>query len=157
MAFLVQTRNFLSDLLLRRYWLVTVLATVIVLMGLALSLWPLRNADGTFGTHPYGLSTGLENKALDLLFQLRDVRHPGRRAKGLNEPIVLIAIDEASIKASKVRLQKWPRDWYATLVDHASKGGAAVIGLDLLLSEEGGTNPEDKVRTHAHWARLGTR
>ncbi len=144
MAFLVHTRNFCSDLLLRWYWSIAILATLIIWMALALSLWPLRNADGTFGTHPYGLSTGLENKTLDLLFQLRDARQPNRRGKGLNEPIVLIVIDEASIKASKVRLQKWPRDWYATLVDRASKGGAAVIGLDLLLSEEGGTHPDDK-------------
>src|SRR5205807_4248548 len=61
-------------------------------------LWPLKNADGSFASNPYGLSTTLENKALDLLFQLRDVMRPDRRTLGLNEPITLIVIDEASIR-----------------------------------------------------------
>lgn len=39
----------------------------------------------------------------------------------------------------------WPRNWYAGLVKRASNGGASVIGLDLLLSEEGGTSVEDKL------------
>jgi class 3 adenylate cyclase/CHASE2 domain-containing sensor protein len=88
--------------------------------------------------------TRLENQAIDLFFQLRDVQHPDQRSRGLAEPLTIIEIDEAAIKASKVRLQKWPRDWYARLVDRASEGGASVIGLDILLSEEGGVSMEDK-------------
>jgi adenylate cyclase len=143
MAILIR-KTFLLDLLRRRYWLITILVTFMVWVALALSLWPLKDADGSFASNPYGLSTTLENKVLDLLFQLRDVTHPERRTQRLNEPITLIVIDEASIRASKVRLQKWPRDWYARLVNRASKGGAAVIGVDLLLSEEGGMTTEDK-------------
>ena len=105
---------------------------------------PSKDADGSFASHPYGLTTGLENHALDLFFQLRDARHPNLRQRGLAEPITLIEIDEASIKASNVRLQKWPRDWYARLIDRASEGGAGVIGLDTFLSEEGGVSGEDK-------------
>jgi adenylate cyclase len=88
--------------------------------------------------------TGLENKATDLLFQLRNVLRPGARVRGASEPITIIEIDEQSIKASGVRPQKWRRDWYARLVDRAFKGGASVIGLDIYLSEEGGTSIEDK-------------
>ena len=142
MAFLV--RKALSDLLHWWYWLIAILVTVIVWMVLALCLWPLKDADGSYASSPYGLTTNLENKAVDLLFQIRDATNPERRVQGLKEPITIIVIDEESIKASKVRPQKWPRTWYAKLVDSASKGGAAVIGLDLLLSEESGTTAEDK-------------
>src|SRR5260370_37028153 len=83
---------------------------------------PLKDEDGSYDSGPYGLTTGLENHALDLLFQLRDARHPNVRARALSEPITIIEIDDASIKASKVRIQKWPRDLYARLIDRASEG-----------------------------------
>ncbi len=137
-------KAFFSDLLRWWYWLIAILVTLMVWVGLSLSVFPLRDADGSYASSPYGLTTNLENKAVDLLFQLRDVVNPQRRGQGLKEPITIVVIDEESIKASKVRPQKWPRAWYARLVDSASKGGAAVIGLDLLLSEAGGTNAEDK-------------
>jgi adenylate cyclase len=105
---------------------------------------PLTDADGSHASYPYGLITDLDNKALDLLFQLRDARHPNLASRGMREPITIIEIDEESIRASKVRLQKWPRDWYARLIDRASEGGAAVIGVDTFLSEEGGVTNEDK-------------
>ena len=131
-------------LLRRRYWAFVVLLTCAIWATVALLMYPLKNSDGTYTSYPLGLVTGLENQALDLLFQLRDVRHPEWRARGQNEPVSIIEIDEASIKASRVRLQKWPRNWYARLVDRASEGGATVIGLDLFLSEEGGTSAEDR-------------
>lgn len=134
-------KAFFSDLLRWWYWLIAILVTFMVWIVLALSLWPLKDADGSYASSPYGLTTTLENKALDVLFQLRDVH---RRAQGLNEPITIIEVDEASIKASGIRLQKWPRNWYARLVTRASEGGAAVIGLDSLLSEEGGTHDDEK-------------
>jgi CHASE2 domain-containing sensor protein len=107
-------------------------------------MYPLKNADGSYTSYPNGLTTEPENRSLDLLFQLRDVRHPRMRARGMNEPISIIEIDESAIKASHVRLQKWPRNWYASLIARASEGGATVIGLDLFLSEEGGTSAEDR-------------
>src|SRR6185503_8565741 len=103
-----------------------------------------KDGNGSYATYPYGLTTGLDNQALDLLFQMRDARHPGLRARGAREPITIIEIDDATIKTSGVRIQKWPRDLYARLIDSASQGGAAVIGLDLLLSEAGGAAAEDK-------------
>ena len=136
-------KSFASSVLRRWYWALAVLIAGAVWAGLALALHPLKDADGSYASSPYGLSTGLENKALDLLFQLRDVRRPELRARGLSEPITIIEIDERSIKASNVRLQKWRRDWYARLIDRASRGGASVIGLDIFLSERGGDSAED--------------
>src|SRR2546430_1914236 len=73
-----------------------------------------------------------------------DGRRSGLRTRGTREPIIIIEIDEPAINASKVRLQKWRRDWYARLIERASKGGASVIGLDIFLSEEGGVSADDK-------------
>src|SRR5712692_525686 len=119
--------SFVPFLLRRWYWALAIVLTAAVWLGLALAMRPLKDADGSFASHPYGLTTGLENRALDLFFQLRDARHQDLRRRGLSEPITIIDIDEASIKASHVRLQKWPRDWYAQLIDRASAGGASVI------------------------------
>src|SRR5437870_1968111 len=136
--------SLVPGLLRRWYWALAIVLTLFVWAGLSLAMLPLKDADGSYASHPYGLMTGLENNALDLFFQLRDARHPSLRTRGLAEPITIIEIDEASIKASNVRLQKWPRDWYARLIDRASVGGASVIGLDTFLSEEGGSSAEDK-------------
>src|SRR6266550_2779184 len=136
-------KSFASSVLRRWYWALAILVAAVVWAGLALALRPMKDADGTFASRPYGWSTGLENKALDLLFQLRDVRHPNLRTRGLSEPITIIEIDERSIKASNLRPQKWRRDWYARLIERASQGGASVIGLDILLSEKGGDSAED--------------
>jgi adenylate cyclase len=110
---------------------------------LALGMRPLRDVSGGYGASPYGLVTPLENRAPDLLFQLRDARRRDSRGRGLAEPITIVEIDEQSIRASNVRLQKWPRDWYARLVDRVRAGGAKVVGLDLYLSEKGGDYTEE--------------
>jgi adenylate cyclase len=135
---------FVPSLLRRWYWALAIVLTLAIWAGVSLAMRPLRDSDGSKASYPYGIMTGLENRALDLLFQLRDVRRPNLRTRGLAEPITMIEIDDASIKASKVRLQKWPRDLYARLVDRANAGGATVIGLDIFLSEEGGPSAEDK-------------
>lgn len=137
--------SFVSSLLRRRYWALAILLTLAVWAGLSLAMRPLRDPGGSsYASHPYGLTTGLENHVLDLFFQLRDARHPNLRERGLAEPITIIEIDDATIKASGVRIQKWPRDLYARLIDRASVGGASVIGLDIFLSEAGGASAEDK-------------
>jgi adenylate cyclase len=133
--------SIISSLLRRHYWVLAALLTLAVWAGLSLAMRPLKDAEGSY---PYGVTTGLENNALDLLFQLRDARHPNLRQRGLSEPITIVEIDDATIKASRVRIQKWPRDLYARLIDRASLGGATVIGLDVFLSEEGGASADDK-------------
>jgi adenylate cyclase len=125
-----------------RYWAVAIFLGCAVWLGLALALRPGKDVSAS----PYGLNTGPENKALDLLFQLRDVLHPNLRTRGTNEPITIIEIDERAVKTSGVRLPSWPRDWYARLIERAHKGGAIVIGLDNYLSEAGGATPESKAQ-----------
>jgi adenylate cyclase len=137
--------SFIYILLRRRYWLAAALITLIVAAVVALLVRPVKDTSGSYATYPYGMTTGLDNQALDLLFQMRDARRAELRTRGQQEPITIIEIDDATIKASGVRIQKWPRDLYARLIDNASQGGAAVIGLDLFLSEAGGASAEDKV------------
>src|SRR5437588_10202370 len=132
--------SFVSNLLRRRYWALALALTLAVWLGVALAMRPLREEGGGYERAPYGLTTSLENRALDLLFQLRDARHHETRVRGLKEPITIIEIDERAIRASNVRLQKWPPDWYARLIARAREGGAKVVGLDVYLSEEGGTS-----------------
>lgn len=137
-------KSFASSALRRWYWALAILIAGAVWAGLALSLRPLKDADGSYASSPYGLSTGLENKALDLLFQLRDVLRPELRTRGLSEPITIIEIDERAIKDSQTSPQAWRRrDFYARLIERASQGGASVIGLDIFLSEKSGDSPQD--------------
>jgi len=143
MAF-TRYKSFSSYALCHRYWLLSTILTLLVWGGLAYWLRPQRELDGSFATYPYGLGSSLENRALDQLFLLRDALHASKRIRGQYEPITIIEIDEGTIRESGVRLQKWRRDWYARLIERASLGGASVIGLDIMLSEEGGTSPEDK-------------
>src|SRR6185295_17878006 len=93
-----QQPSFVAMLLRRRYWMLAIILTLAVWAGLALAMRPSTD----FASRPYGLTTGIENSALDLLFQLRDARHPELRQRGLSEPITIIEIDDATIKASKV-------------------------------------------------------
>ncbi|HEY9403156.1 MAG TPA: adenylate/guanylate cyclase domain-containing protein [Pyrinomonadaceae bacterium] len=136
--------SFAPYLLRRWYWVFTIILTLVIWGVFALALKPIEDRAGTYATRPYGYMTGMEDSALDVLFQLRDVRQPELRGRGLSEPITIIEVDEDSIKESNVRLQKWPRSWYARLIDRATEGGANTIGLDLYLSEAGGISTEDK-------------
>jgi adenylate cyclase len=139
-------KNFsVTPYLLRRwYWVLTILLTLAIWGALALASLPIEDRAGSYATRPYGVMSGMEESALDILLQLRDARHHELRERGMNEPITLVEVDEESIRESKVRLQKWPRGWYARLIDRASEGGANTIGLDVYLSEAGGISTEDK-------------
>jgi adenylate cyclase len=122
------------------YWAVALFLGCAVWLGLALAMRPGKDVSAS----PYGLTTSLENKALDLLFQMRDVLHPNLRTRGRDEPITIIEIDERTTKAIHVRPQTWRRDRYARLIERANQGGALVIGLDKYLSEDGGATAESK-------------
>lgn len=136
--------SFATSALRRWYWALAILVVGVVWAGLALALLPLKDADGSYASRPYGLSTRLENNALDLLFQFRDVFRPWLRPRGRSEPITIIEIDERAVKQSGKLPEGWRRrDFYARLIDRANKGGASVIGLDIFLSEEAGESPQD--------------
>lgn len=139
-----RNHSLIPRLLRRWYWALAVLLTASVWAAVSLAMLPREDRAGSYSSRPYGYLTGLEDSALDLLFQLRDARHREARARGLAEPITLIEVDEESIRASNVRLQRWPRDWYARLIDRASEAGANTIGLDVYLSEAGGVSEIDR-------------
>jgi adenylate cyclase len=136
--------SFAPYLLRRWYWALAVLLTALVWAAAALALRPVADRDGSYTTRPQGFMTGMEDDALALLFQLRNARHKDVSARGLSEPITLVEVDEAAIRASNVRLQRWPRSFYARLIDRASAAGANTIGLDIYLSEAGGISEIDK-------------
>lgn len=136
--------SFAPYLLRRWYWALALLLTALVWAAAALALRPVADRDGSYTTRPQGFMTGVEDDALALLFQLRNARHKEVGGRGMSEPITLIEVDEAAIRASNVRLQRWPRSFYARLIDRASAGGANTIGLDVYLSEAGGISEIDK-------------
>ncbi len=126
------------------YTALALLLTLFIWFLLSQAMDPRPDLDGSFASHPYGLTTALENQATDLLFQLRDLRHPESRQRGHEEPITIIGIDEGSLQSAGLRAQNWPRSNYARLIHRASEGGASVIGLDLLLMGESGSSEDDK-------------
>jgi CHASE2 domain-containing sensor protein len=132
------------NLLRRWYWLLVLLLTLTVWVLISLALRPLADANGSYVSRPYGYMTGLEDSSLDLLFQLRNARHDQLQGRGLAEPITIVEVDEDSIRESNVRLQKWPRNWYGRLIQHASDAGANTIGLDVYVSEAGGVTEFDR-------------
>ena len=135
-----------SYLLRRWYWALALGLALIVWLTLVLAMRPTPDANGKFTSYPYGRVTSLEESGLDLLFQMRDAAHPELRDRGLKEPITIIAVDEATIRASKIRLQNWPRRYYARLIERASQGGASVIGVDVYFSEHAGESDADKAQ-----------
>jgi adenylate cyclase len=135
----------LAPTLLRRWYWALALALTLVVWGLvSLAMRPLADPNGGYVSRPYGYMTGLEDSALDLLFQLRNARQDDLQKRGLSEPITIIEVDEDSIRESNVRLQKWPRNWYGRLIQHASDAGANTIGLDVYVSEAGGVTDIDR-------------
>jgi adenylate cyclase len=139
-------KNFsLAPTLLRRwYWLLVLVLTLLVWVAISFALRPQADANGSYVSRPYGYMTGFEDSALDLLFQLRNTRQKDLQARGTSEPITIIEVDEDSIRESNVRLQKWPRNWYGRLIQHASDAKANTIGLDVYVSEVGGVSDFDK-------------
>jgi adenylate cyclase len=136
--------SFVTSALRRRYWALAISVVGIVWVGLALALYPLRDADGRYASRPYGWSTATEDTALDLLFQLRDVYRPWLRTSVRSWPITIIEIDEESLAASEKMPEAWRRsDLYARLINRANYAGASVIGLDIFLSEPAGDSPQD--------------
>ena len=51
------------------------------------------------------------------------------------QPIVLVAVNEESFEALKLRWP-WPRSVHAQLLDRLAQGGAAVVAFDVLLADE---------------------
>ena len=65
-----------------------------------------------------------------------------------SQPIVLVAINEESLQALKLRWP-WPRTLHAELVERMARGGAAVIALDIILAEPATDPAEDEALARA--------
>src|ERR687887_617944 len=135
--------SLLSSLLRRRYWALAAGLTLAVWACVALAMRPLREAGGGYAENPYGLTTSLENRATDLLFQLRDARrldqrhrqhrpraearggrHPGHRPA----PFVLGRRDGRRLRRPPARQrQRGARD--PTRPRHAEGGRAGAVQL----------------------------
>ncbi|MFL6209162.1 MAG: CHASE2 domain-containing protein [Pyrinomonadaceae bacterium] len=137
----------LASYLVRRwYWVLALMLSLAIWGALALAMRPMADANGKITSYPYGLVTSLEDFGLDFLFQMRDVLHPDMRERGRGEPITVIGVDEATIHAANIRLQNFPRSYYARLIERASQGGASVIGVDVYFSEQSGLSEFDKAQ-----------
>lgn len=69
------------------------------------------------------------------------------------DDIVIISIDEASL--ARFGRWPWPRCLHADLIDKLSRGGAKVIGFDIVIAEAGFIAPEDDQALAAAIARSG--
>jgi adenylate cyclase len=69
----------------------------------------------------------LENRFIDWRFLIRGEIEADPR-------IVIVSIDEASFSELKKKWP-WPRTYFAELIDHLSKEGTKVIGIDIIMSE----------------------
>ncbi len=68
----------------------------------------------------------IEQKSMDVRFQIRGKRDPG-------DEIVIVAIDEKSIK--KLGRYPWPRHYVAQFVDRITDSGARLLALDVMYAE----------------------
>ena len=69
----------------------------------------------------------IEQKSMDVRFQIRGKRDPG-------DEIVIVAIDEKSIK--KLGRYPWPRRYVAQFVDRITDAGARILALDVIYAEK---------------------
>jgi adenylate cyclase len=102
---------------MNRFWRTSLLATLTALAGMALFLTPWGPA-------------AEEEFGLDLLFRWR-----GKIAAPAE--VVIVALDKRS--AAQFNLpnepRKWPRALHADLIDRLARGGATVIGFDIMFEE----------------------
>jgi adenylate cyclase len=103
-----------------RFRVLLIVVTAIVLMALE------------FVSNFPNISTpleGLELGARDTLMRLRGVRPTSGN-------IVIVAIDDDSFNYTGMQWP-WPRSYLAQIVGEINKGGARVVGVDILLTEAG--------------------
>ena len=117
--------------ILQANWLVAALLSLMLIGAVALQWGPLQL---------------LENKSYDLRARLR--------AKKPQAPIVIVAIDDASI--AQLGRWPWPRGYMAELMAQISSYGPALIGTNILYTEPDRNSGLDEVKAlHEAAAKLG--
>ena len=104
-------------------------ATVLLIVATLLSTWLVgRNR----------LSTTLELKTIDARF-----RALGDQGSA-SDDIVLVAIDDASLKSLEPAVGRWPwpRDAHAVLLQYLERSGARLVVFDLLFTEQDAQDPD---------------
>lgn len=121
-------------------WLAPVWVPVLVALALAVACdWDLA-LDGQLSQ--------LERASYDLRLVARKPRAPS------NE-ILVVYVDDASVKALEMPGASPPRALFARAIDNALDGGATVVGLDYLISTLDPTRPDDKALIAAYEAADG--
>jgi adenylate cyclase len=94
----------------------------------------------------------LELKTVDARFRLL-----GDQGVASND-IVLVAIDDASLKTLEPAVGRWPwpRDTHALLVDYLERAGARLVVFDLLLTERDAEQPQGDAELAEATTRSGS-
>ncbi len=109
-----------------------------LLLTLLFCLLELLSASGALrGMRTFEFLNDIENKVLDMKFRLRSgpMTDEERRAFQDRAHVVIVAVDEKSIRMKDLGLWPWPRVKTAELVENLVKCGAKVIGFDMVLAE----------------------
>jgi adenylate cyclase len=101
----------------------------------------------------FGQLEWLEYRSLDWLFELRGKLFEGLKIPPPTSPIVIIEIDESSIR----ELGAWPfrRAMHAQLLDRLSAWKPLVIGVDVIFPQPSRYGPQDDAAFSAAIARAG--
>ncbi|MFC1546468.1 CHASE2 domain-containing protein [bacterium] len=89
--------------------------------------------------HSFRFFENLEFKSLDLRFNIRGVQQSPNY-------IIVIGVDDDSLKKENLGRWPWGRDVHAQLVDYLYSAGAKVIVFDVLFSEPDPVNPEGDIK-----------
>ncbi len=102
------------------------------------ALLVLLSALGALGASRFALIETFERKTVDYRF-----RALGDQGVASDE-IVLVAIDDASLKTLEPAVGRWPwpRDVHAVLLDYLARAGARLVVFDLLFTERDAAYPE---------------
>jgi adenylate cyclase len=83
----------------------------------------------------------IEYSAHDMMVRLRGTQKPP-------EEIVIVAIDDFSLNWTGYKWP-WPRSYIAGIVDQVNKGGAKVVGLDIILTKSDPDPAQDQALAEA--------
>lgn len=85
------------------------------------------------GSHFGGVFRSIENTWSDLKFRLNEVQD--KQAFRRDAHVVIVAIDEKSLRMPELGMWPWPRAEVAKMVRQLGKCGARVIGFDAIFAE----------------------
>ncbi|MCP3940867.1 MAG: adenylate/guanylate cyclase domain-containing protein [Desulfobacteraceae bacterium] len=86
----------------------------------------------SFGNQKPGFLSGLDNKIVDIMFQIRG-------PQPISKKVIIVDIDEKSLK--QLGQWPWPRHILADLTRVIHNNGAKVIGFDIVFPEADRTSP----------------